>query len=529
MHRAAGRLGRSRRRTGAGAYSIPGLAGFQAAALVLLATAHTPTPAAGASQPEIAIVVNDASAISRAIGEYYRTRRGVPPEHVVHLSIPVRDPTLTTYAHETIARADFEREIRAPVEAFLTESGLRDRIEIIVTTKGVPLRIREDVIAPNREVELQSFAAVDAELAVLFSGWVGRRGLAASVNPYFRSDEPFRTWRARHPNPPLRYLVARLTGYQAPLDPESGVPRDVKASIDAATGSGSARVYAIDEDPAQPASRAVANQIMLAPAAAALRALGLDVVHDRSETFRGDLANLAGYASWGSNHRANPGAPYYGAIEGVHYPGSFAPRALVVDLVSFNARSFTDPTRYGQSLLADLLRLGASGGAGHVFEPTLLGVARPHILLAAYAGGTRAVEAYFRSVPFLGWTNVYVGDPLMTAENPVTRWTNDRDGDGARDKRDNCLLLPNPDQRDTDGDGCGNLCDADFDGDGRVSASSAEGLGDIERLRRSIAHGFYLPNHDLNGDGAVDATDLTIAELNIYLPPGPCAPSAGAP
>jgi uncharacterized protein (TIGR03790 family) len=522
MHRAAARLERSRHRIGAGAYSIPRLAGFQAAALLLLAPLHAPA-AAAAAHPEIAIVVNDASAISRAIGEYYRTRRGISAERVVHLSIPLRDPTLTTYAHETISRADFERQIRAPIEAFLSESGLSDRVEIIVTTKGVPLRVREDGIAGGRDFERQSLASVDAELALLFSGWIGSRGLEMSVNPYFRSDEPFQSWRAQHPEAPLRYLVARLTGYQAPLDAETGVPRDVKAAIDAAAAPAASGIYAIDEDPSQPASRAPANQVMLASAAAALRALGLEVVHDRSEAFRGDLVNLAGYTSWGSNHRQNPGAPFYGEIEGVRYPGSFAPRAVAAELVSTNARSFTDPTRYGQSLLADLLHLGAAGGAGHVFEPTLVGVARPHILLAAYAGGVRAVEAYFRSVPFLGWTNVYVGDPLMTAGHPVRR-TADRDGDGARDARDNCPILPNPDQRDTDGDGCGNLCDADFDGDGRVSVSTPDGLGDIERLKRSIAHGFYLPNQDLNGDGAVDAADLALAELNIYLPPGPCGP-----
>ena len=54
----------------------------------------------------------------------------------------------------------------------------------------------EDGIARKREVELQSFAAVDAELAVLFSGWVGRRGLEASVNPYFRSRQARRLMEA---------------------------------------------------------------------------------------------------------------------------------------------------------------------------------------------------------------------------------------------------------------------------------------------------------------------------------------------
>ena len=31
---------------------------------------------------------------------------------------------------------------------------------------------------------------------------------------------------------------------------------------------------------------------------------------------------------------------------------------------------------------------------------------------------------------------------------------------------DNCILNPNPDQKDTDGDGIGDVCDDDDDGDG---------------------------------------------------------------
>ena len=42
----------------------------------------------------------------------------------------------------------------------------------------------------------------------------------------------------------------------------------------------------------------------------------------------------------------------------------------------------------------------------------------------------------------------------------------DVDGDGVRDENDNCVNHRNGDQRDTDGDGAGDACDPDADGDG---------------------------------------------------------------
>jgi len=37
----------------------------------------------------------------------------------------------------------------------------------------------------------------------------------------------------------------------------------------------------------------------------------------------------------------------------------------------------------------------------------------------------------------------------------------DADGDGAPDTTDNCIDTPNTDQQDTDGDGLGDVCDAE--------------------------------------------------------------------
>ena len=89
----------------------------------------------------------------------------------------------------------------------------------------------------------------------------------------------------------------------------------------------------------------------------------------------------------------------------------------------------------------------------------------------------------------------------------------DSDGDGREDVRDNCTTVPNPDQRDTDGDKFGNACDADFNNDGVVNGID---LG----IMRSV---FFSanPNADLNGDGVVNGIDLGRLRSRFFKPPGP--------
>jgi hypothetical protein len=73
---------------------------------------------------------------------------------------------------------------------------------------------------------------------------------------------------------------------------------------------------------------------------------------------------------------------------------------------------------------------------------------------------------------------------------------NDADGDGVCGDLDNCPLVKNSDQSDTDSDGKGNLCDADDDGDG-VS-------DDADNCSLSANAG----QEDLDMDGKGDACDL---------------------
>jgi uncharacterized protein (TIGR03790 family) len=494
-------------------------------ALLILVTA-----CAVERHPEILVVINDASPISVAIGERYAAIRAIPAENLVALTIPILDASLAGDSHETISREDFDEKVRKPLEAILVERDLVDAIEIIVTTKGVPLRV-EGTSGPIETLLRDSVrSSLDAELSLLFSDLIGSAGVAKSVNPFFDSSQSFREFRRDHPESPIRYMVARLTGYPDGPRSETSVPRDVQALIERSIAKPNESKlkpvrWLIDSNLSQDDGKYAGNIGLLNPTAGALRALGLDIQFDEHEEFVSDAESIQGYASWGSNDSHAPGKPYYGEIKGRLYPGTFASRAVAIGFVSSDARSF-GPPRYGQSLVADLIRLGAAGATGHVFEPLLAGVPRPHILLPAYAQGVRAVEAYYRSIPYLGWTNIYVGDPLMTLPRASEGRNSDRDDDGVADSVDNCSTIPNPQQRDTNGDGFGNICDADVDGDGIVTTSWGEiypltRCGDVEWIALAAQNGTYDPNYDLNGDSKVNDLDVSIATLNLFLAPGP--------
>jgi uncharacterized protein (TIGR03790 family) len=507
-------------------------AGFFLAALLALrcfpsAAEQTSQPPA---HPEVLIVVNGASPISVAIGDYYRQKRNVPAANVVTLQIPLADPTLGIAVQERIpSKAAFDGQIRAPLEQFLQQHGLVDSIQVIVLASGIPHGYSPVVCDPDGAFPRDCpRASVDAELAVLFSNLVAAGGLGATgeaVNPYFDSSVPFATWRADHPNAPLRYLVARLAGYQTPLDPASGIPADVKSLVDCAQEPASGGTVLVDEDPHAAPGRRAGNAVLLRPIESLLRGRGVSVLHDQSDRFVASPTPLLGYASWGSNDSHSGAPPFYGVIAGKALPGRFAPRSVAVDLVSTNGRTFATPVpANGQSLSADLVHLGACGVAANAFEPLLIGLARPPILFRNYFQGTTAIESFYRSVPYLSWMNLYLGDPLMTSVARVDT-ADDLDGDGVPDARDNCLEAPNRDQRDTDGDRYGNFCDADFDNDGRVTAGWGPMppgvLPDLDRLSRAIAAQRYDANLDLDGDRDVDGDDATIASLSLFMAPGP--------
>ncbi len=87
------------------------------------------------------------------------------------------------------------------------------------------------------------------------------------------------------------------------------------------------------------------------------------------------------------------------------------------------------------------------------------------------------------------------------------------DGDTIPDNIDNCTLTDNENQVDTDGDGYGNACDADFNNDCIVNFPD---LGIFRTL-------FFQPNNqaDLDGNGITNFVDLGIFRQLFFAAPGP--------
>jgi hypothetical protein len=99
----------------------------------------------------------------------------------------------------------------------------------------------------------------------------------------------------------------------------------------------------------------------------------------------------------------------------------------------------------------------------------------------------------------------------------------DTDGDGAPDDQDNCSAVANgpllrdaggKSQYDANGDGYGNRCDPDFNGNGIVDSQDGS-------LLRAVFGSAAYPDRDLNGNGLVDSQDGALLRNLFGLAPGP--------
>lgn len=394
----------------------PLLAIVLATALAVLAGAEgvaMPGPDAG----RVVVLRNLESPVSCAVADDYAARRGAH-----RLDIRCQD-SATGSGRETIAYAEVQRAIEGPLREWLAA---HPGVDIIVLTKGIPLRISD---APglglyDKRPSLDSWLAAlgygdqpgVVPVRIVDSGFTGN----AWSNRFWQSEERFA--HARHGG----YLVSRLDGWTqadaialttralaaegTPPPPGAAVLLDACPAF--GFGDPAAQPRSIVGAPAAPGERVLVVELDfkdwnadLVRAGGLLAAAGIPAEVDRGEVFAGGRdGGLLGYASWGSNDR-NYRPEAYRSLR-------FVSGALVETAVSTSARTFL-PTEGGQSLIADLIAQGATGAKGYTDEPLLQAIASPSVLFDRYlVRGWTLAESYAAASRFVAWEDIVVGDPL---------------------------------------------------------------------------------------------------------------------
>lgn len=464
---------------------------------------------------DILVIVRAEDPISQSIGADYAAARDVPEANILAL-------TLSDQASRTeIDAATYSREIAGPIERHLALEDPDGEISLLVTTRGLPLRIGHCSTRSARYPEDCSSAAVDAALAQL-----GRTGgdeipFRRVENPFFRDARSFERYRRDEPAGALRFLVARLSLVPAADDLPGATPRGLEELFE--------RIASPADDSPEPPRWQVRSKRPPGERSAAARVL-LDPIEQLLPRFGHAVCDACppDPSAAGASGLVLQDA-HVSRDGGVELDRLLPPGVVIrLDGSSTERRGKPgDSTSSFDRFVRDSFARGAGALSMHLAEPTLPDVTRPTAQLAALARGATAVEAHFKSVPQLGGFNVFVGDPLVALPEALhyAEHARDHDLDDVPDAKDNCPHDPNPDQRDTNGDGLGNLCDPDFDDDGLVETSwgaiyPVDQRGDLEALSLTIRNGPHDEDQDLDGDGRVDESDFVRAQLWLFRAPG---------
>ncbi len=321
---------------------------------------------------DVLLVVNDASATSTAIANYFALSRGI--------STSTNEVHLTTVGTEGVTRSEYNNNIKGAIESFLTAHSLTNSINYVVLTKGVPLYITD------------TYNSVDSELMACLtrSPCTGQRS-----NPFYNATDVFSR------NQYGVYLVTRLDGYTV-AQVESLIDRSSLATTTAVTPG----QFILDVDPGRDNSSYHVGNDWMRAAGPILTNRGFTVNLNETSTFVTGQSSVQGYYSWGSNDTSLGGNNFTSG-------NSYKNGSIAETIVSTSGRTFAYPPTYGQSLIADLIAEGVTGAKGYVSEPYLSAIAHADILFDRYSSGSNMAESFYAASSVTNWKDVVVGDPKM--------------------------------------------------------------------------------------------------------------------
>lgn len=395
--------------------------------------AATPTYQSAPTSSEVLVVYNssyttdsdtDSTQDSLEIANYYKTKRSIPTANVLGIAAP------TT---EEITRTQYNDQIKAAIESYLTSSDLKTSIKYIVLVKGIPLKIQA---TNGTAYGVTNYSSVDAAVCLLYETYDTTWRLS---NPYYNPDSSytkayrFDTEHFSQSGVYLRYLVTRLDGYTV-ANMESMIDKGF-ASDTSGTG------YWIIDDHQK-------TYDYMSTAWTNLNNLSQNLnPNPWSDTTNFIITNPAGSVIGYTSHGIHAGMidGYVTATLSFTYLNG----AVFSTYESFNAYGFVSAAQSTHGQVAEFIQSGGSGGIGNIYEPWASSIAHEEIFMPQYAVGYPWADAAYQSLAYMDFVSVVVGDPLMTireitAPAEVTNlsatpgdtqisltWTNPGDGDFA--------------------------------------------------------------------------------------------------
>lgn len=316
----------------------------------------------GGSGLNVAVVVNQASAESVELGNYYCERRNVPPQNLVRINWSRTNTTWTL--------ADFESHLFDPLQAALADRTLTGQIHYVVLSMDIPFAVSDG-------------GKVNSTTSTLFYGF--KNDTKGNENSYARSEAAFgEVFPATAPG--TSYLATMITAgslQQARQLVDQGVDSDGTVPTQTV-------ILARTSDPLRNIRHPLFDNAIFGT-----RLAGHSTVQRIDSDAVAGHSNLLGFQTGLASFNISP--------------DTFIPGAMADSMTSFGGIIFGPNSQ--TSLLA-FIHAGAAGSYGAVTEPGAVVGKFPDPLVYFYqARGFGLAECYYQGIEF-PYQGLIVGEPL---------------------------------------------------------------------------------------------------------------------
>ncbi|MBC7993754.1 MAG: TIGR03790 family protein [Rhizobacter sp.] len=338
----------------AGVWKACGLAlwAFVGAAQAQDAPPQISLPPIGLRTQDLAVVINDADPASVETGEYYASRRGIAPEHVIHVSFPP--------GQAVMALPDFERVLRV----------LRDT---------VPPQVQAYALAWTLPYRVDCMSVTSAFALGHNPAYCASGCQVTKSSPYFDSAS-----NAPYQDHGLRPAML-LAGHDV-ADVKALIDRGLRSDNQWPAGTGYLLNTTDKRRNVRAETYAQARRKLIG--GYRVQQVDADVLEDKADVM---------FLFTGVQH-----------VKGLQSI-RFLDGAVADHLTSLGGMLTDSP----QTSALEWLAAGATGSYGNTVEPCNYLAKFPDVavLMGRYLGGETLIEAYWKSVRMPG-QGVFIGDPL---------------------------------------------------------------------------------------------------------------------